>query len=465
MKSLFRFIPSSREELILKAKHLLSSSALQSAIWMVIGTGGGQIIRLLGNLVLTRLLFPEVFGIMAIILAIIIGLGQLSDIGVRQSVINSDRIEDNRFMRTAWTMQVLQSTFIAIIAIALAFPVAVFYEEAILAPVLSIIALSIFISGFRSIATITYDKRMELKTQMLTDLAVQAINVVVIIILAYFWRNIWAMAVGQIVSAMLQVAVSYIFFKGHHSHFAWEKKSVQTLVGFGKWIFISSTISFLTNQGDRLILGMFLTMGQLGKYSLASNWSSIVGLFSVGLSFRVLHPYFKQAIETHSDFTRIHNVRFILNGIYTFICVVLAIIGDWLIIFLYDDRYIEAGWMLQILALGQVARSLTYTLMPFMLAQGDSFSQMKFSLVNVVVLVTCLLTGGYLSGVTGIIIGYAMSTIISHPAMVFYASRHGYNCTISDMGMIFGSMGICLLIWWWLDSAVYQVFMAMISGA
>lgn len=465
MKSLFQYIPRSREELVSKMKHLLSSSALQSAIWVLIGSGGGQIIRLLGNLVLTRLLFPEAFGIMAIIFAIIIGLGQLSDIGVRQSVINSDRIEDPKFMQTAWTMQVLQSTFIAIIAAALAYPAAVFYEEAILAPVMSVIALSLFISGFRSIATIAYDKRMELKTQMVTDLAVQAVGLAVVIILAYFWRSIWAMAVGQIVSALLQVAVSYIYFKGHHSRFAWEKKSVQSLVGFGKWIFISSTISYLTNQGDRLILGMFLTMGQLGKYSLASNWSAIVGLLSVGLSFRVLHPYFKQAIDNHSNFSRIHKIRFTLNGIYTLICIAIAVLGDRLILFLYDDRYIEAGWMLQILALGQVARSLTYTLMPFMLAQGDSFSQMKFSLVNAIVLVTCLFTGGYLGGTVGIIIGYSMSTIISHPAMIFYATRHGYNCANSDMGMIIGSIGICLAIWWWLDAPFYQVLVSMVSGS
>jgi O-antigen/teichoic acid export membrane protein len=464
MKSLLQFVPKSREELKLKVKNLLSSSALQSAIWVLIGSGGGQMIRLLGNLILTRLLFPEAFGIMAIIFAIIIGLGQLSDIGVRQSVINSDRTEDKNFMRTAWTMQVLQNTFMAITAAALAYPAATFYNEAILAPMMMIIALSIFISGFRSIATVTYDKRMELKTQMVTDMAIQAISLVVIIIWAYFWRNIWAMAAGQIVTAILQVVVSYVFFNGHHSRFAWEKKSVQTLIGFGKWIFISSTISFLTNQGDRLILGIFLSMAQLGKYSLASNWSSIVGLLSVGLSFRVLHPYFKQAIDNHSNFSRIHKVRFTLNGIYTLICVSIAVLGDKLIVFLYDDRYVEAGWMLQILALGQIARSLTYTLMPFMLAQGDSFSQMKFSVVNALVLVTCLFTGGYLGATEGIIIGYAMSTIISHPAMIFYASRHGYNCTRSDLGMILGSMVVCLVIWWWLDAPFYQVLVNMLSG-
>lgn len=446
-----------------KLKSLLLSNAVRSAFWVVIGSGSGQIIRLLGNLVLTRLLFPEVFGIMALITAVIIGLGQLSDIGLRQSVINSERVDDKEFMCTAWTIQVIQSSFIASMAIALSYPVAYFYDEPVIAPLMITVALSYFIQGFRSIALLAYDKRMQLKTQMLSDISVQLLSLIVVIAIAYLTESIWALAIGQLVGASIHVFNSYYFFDGHFSKFRWEKSSVLRIVGFGKWILISSIISYMTNQGDKLILGIYLTMGQLGIYSLASNWSSIVALVSFGLSFRVLHPYFKNALATHEDFKKIYTIRTSMNLAYCMVCLLLAIFGDILIEYLYDDRYIEAGWMLQILALGQVARSLTYTMMPFILATGDSLSQMRFSLFDALILASCLFAGGYFGGATGIIIAYTISMIISHPIILFFASRHGYGSYMADMLIIVGVLVFSVTAWWWFESPSYVVIINLIS--
>ncbi len=46
------------------------------------GVGGQQFLRLASNLILTRLMFPEAFGLMALIQTFMVGLQMFSDIGI-----------------------------------------------------------------------------------------------------------------------------------------------------------------------------------------------------------------------------------------------------------------------------------------------------------------------------------------------------------------------------------------------
>lgn len=462
MMSLFNAIPRSRAELIARARSLQSSAAAASAFWVLMASGGNQIIRLAGNLILTRLLYPEIFGIMAIVTAVMVGLGQISDVGLREGVVNSDRINDPNFMRTAWTLQILRTGLIALLACFVAWPLAIMYDEPVLAPVLIMISCATFLTGFKSIALLAYDKRLDIKVQMGVDLCVQLSGLVVVLIWSWLWPSVWALVAGQLFSSILEVILSYVLFKGHHSKFGWDKLAVKQLFGYGKWIFLSSTISYITVQGDRLIMGGFLSMAELGKYSVAATWASIVTLLSVNFSTRVLHPYFRMAIEHHADFSKIQTVRNLLNTAYMCVCVGLALIGDWLILFMYDDRYAAAGWMLQILALGQLAKSFTGTLMPFMLANGDSFSQMKFSAASAVILIGFILLGGYLAGPPGVIIAYSLSGIVAHPVMIAYAKKHGFICFWQDFALLLIALVICGIGWWLTDASVITVIGGLI---
>ncbi len=438
-----------------------SSQAIVAMFWVLAGTGGTQLVRLASNLLLTRLLFPEVFGVMALVYAVLVFLGQVSDIGLREGVVNSKRISDPTFMQTAWTLQILRSAIIALIAAAVAIPFANFYEQEILAPVLVMIGFSIFITGFKSIGLLAYDKRLDLKTQSIVDIVQLAAGIVVMLIWAWFSPTVWALVGGQIVSSLLEVYFSYRFFKGHHSKIRFEKNALIELFSFGKWIVISSTISFITVQGDRLIMGKWLPIDQLGLYSIASNWAAIVAMISFNLSTRVLHPYFRQKLDAGSDFSQIHRTRTHLNLAYSAVCIGLAFIGDWLVQFMYDDRYIGAGWMLQVLALGQIARVFTGTLRPFLIACGDSFSQMVTSTASALILVGFFAVGYTLGGPEGMIFGYAFSALLMHPIMIFFAGKHGYHCMLSDMGIAFLACFVIGGIWYLMDSPVVGVVQKM----
>ena len=91
----------------LKAR-VLKSRLLTASMWVLAISVLGQVMRFGSNLVLTRLLAPEAFGLVAIVSAVRSGTEMISDIGVSQAVVSSERVDDAEFLRTAWTFKAVR---------------------------------------------------------------------------------------------------------------------------------------------------------------------------------------------------------------------------------------------------------------------------------------------------------------------------------------------------------------------
>ena len=121
----------------------LKKRAISSGIWVSAGYGLQQVLRFGSNLVLTRLLFPEAFGLMAIIQTVMIGLTMMSDIGIQPSIVQNKRGNEPIFLNTAWTIQVIQGLLIFLVVLVTAPFFAEFYHEPLLAHLLPVVGLSL----------------------------------------------------------------------------------------------------------------------------------------------------------------------------------------------------------------------------------------------------------------------------------------------------------------------------------
>src|SRR5450759_1366130 len=123
----------------------------KGAIWTIVSFGGSQLIRLSTNIVLTRLLAPELFGIMIIVNTFRTGVELVSDVGIGQNIISDKNADDPDFYNTAWTLQSIRGLLLWVIACGAAAPVAHFYEAPSLRLILPVASLVLVLSGFTSI--------------------------------------------------------------------------------------------------------------------------------------------------------------------------------------------------------------------------------------------------------------------------------------------------------------------------
>ncbi|HSF73269.1 MAG TPA: oligosaccharide flippase family protein, partial [Microcoleus sp.] len=166
--------------------------AIKGAAWTIASYGSSQIIRFGSNLILTRLLLPELFGLVGLTYVFITGINLFTDIGLGPSIIQNKRGEDPQFLNTAWTLQVIRSLFIWICLVIITQPVASFYEEPRLLWLIPLIGINSLLGGFKSTATASLERKMAVKKVVIFELVIQIVSTTVMIVWAWFDRGIGA---------------------------------------------------------------------------------------------------------------------------------------------------------------------------------------------------------------------------------------------------------------------------------
>ncbi len=361
----------------------LKSRVLKGASFLLSGYALGQIFRLGANLITTRLLVPEYFGIMAIVQTVLIGLELMSDMGIQQSIVRSQNAEKISFRRTAWVFQIGRSLILACLCVLLAAGLSfaqyveliskdIVYGDANLPIALYIIAISVAIHGFRSIDLFMAERRLEFARFSLFELLSQVNTVAAIIVWALFDPTIYALAGGTVVGQIGNLILSHVLFPSTANRFGWDRKSASELFHFGKWLLLSSTLGFITSQGDRIIFGLIMSTADLGRYAVAIALKEAVKMIFIKLR-QVWLPLLSETVreqpEKISDYY--YKIRK-FQDMLIFTCAgFLITTGDLIIDVLYDDRYQAAGWMLQLMSVSIIFIAYD-TKSTLMLAEGRS---------------------------------------------------------------------------------------------
>lgn len=255
------------------------SSSMINIMIMVTRMG----LRLAGNLILTRLLMPEVFGLMAFALLIQTGAQMLSDIGVERSIMRDEDAETERYLSTAWTVRILRSGAITILMILFglfALPILGQFapETSVMAApeagwVVCIIGLFPLMLALGSVNEYVAYRRLEVGRVFVLDVVTQLIGMVLLVIAVWIWPVVWSLAIGTIFNAAVRSAATHFFLPGPRAKLGWDKEISQRLWYYGKWLIGSSTFGFIASQGERLILAALLETAVFGLYSIARLWA------------------------------------------------------------------------------------------------------------------------------------------------------------------------------------------------
>lgn len=414
----------------------LKKLALHGAAWTVLGFGTAQACRLAGNLVLTRLLAPEAFGIMVLVEMVLAGIQMFSDFGIGAGVVRNRRGNDPQFLNTAWTLQVMRGAGLWLTTCIAAIPISIIYEAPILMQLIPIAGMSALIGGFTSTSVLSLRRDVNLKPLVLWEISSQIFGLLCMIALAWYLRSVWALALGGVIRVAVAATTSQYLIPGRKPRFAWEHAAALELVNFGKWIFLSTALTFLIQWGDRSLLGLFMTKPMLGLFATATIWSRIAVEVLLRLNTQVMFPIYADLFNRGDPLLRKKLFKARLGLAIAFVPPMwaLSLGGQWMIDLLYDPRYAEAGWMLQILAAGAVGAVISVPASSILLAVGDSKRHMILQAGRGLVLIACISAGVYLGGVTGMIIGVAASKIVDYPLLAWSIRRYQVWMPALDLG-------------------------------
>lgn len=404
----------------------LAARVMRGSLATVLGFGGAQFLRLASNLVLTRLLVPEAFGLMTLITLLIMGLKLFSDIGIGQSILRSPRGDEQLFLDTAWSLDLIRGAILWIVACILAVPMANFYEIPQLAQLVPVTATVLLIGGLEPTRVDSATRHLLLGRITAFELFSQFCGIIVMVALAVLTRSVWALVVGQIFASAIRLTLMMRCLPGEPNRFRIDRSAVHELVGFGAWIFVSTVAGYAVSQGDKIVLSKFLSLEMLGIYNIGYFLAAVPVMLGGTLVGRMMIPIYRESppAESRENFMRLRRFRFLLSGGLIAIGLFLALIGVWLVDLLYDPRYEAAGAVLVLLALAFMPQLITQSYDQIALAMGDSRIFCLVSIARGVLMLTSVAVGAALLGLTGAILGQALAYLLSYPIIAWLARRY-----------------------------------------
>jgi O-antigen/teichoic acid export membrane protein len=324
----------------------------------------------------------------------------------------------------------------------LAWPVAHFYsrsdpELAQLAWLIPISGVTAILQGFNATKLFTLNRHLMMRRVEVVEVVTRFVSLVVMIVWAFAQRHnptVAPLVAGGITGALVTLLMSHFALPGQRNRFHWDASAAQELFKFGRWIFISTVLTFLAAQADRLIFGKMIPLDQLGVYSIAALMAAMPTQAIIKVVSSVMFAAFSRAREAHDThaerfFERARLPMLVAGGV----CATGMIgVGPPLVKLLYNRHYESAGWMLQLLAVSAWLQVMQITSGAALLAMGATRWVAAGNVAKLSGLVIFIPLGFPLTGFPGAVGGIIASDLLKYAVSAWAVRRHGLRVLWMD---------------------------------
>jgi len=244
-------------------KHLAHSLA-----WRAATNWASQLVSWASLFVVVRLLTPADFGIVAMALVLFPYLRILGEFGIPQTIVNLRDLTDEQLAQLN-TVSLMLSIGCFGIAVALAWPLALFFKTPQLAPVVVVTCLGLIPLGFRSVSEGLLSKEMQFRTLSWFEAIRALIATAVTLVLAFVGFGYWALVLGNLVATF---ARTILLGSSRPHRFAMPRMAtLKEPLSFGRHILVSVIALSAYERLDNVTAGRVLGQAALGVYGLAWN--------------------------------------------------------------------------------------------------------------------------------------------------------------------------------------------------
>jgi len=399
----------------------LKKDTLHALFWSFIERFGNQAIQFMFSIIMARLLMPEEFGLIAM-LSIFVAMGNtFVNSGFGQALIqkqDSNHIDEC----SIFYFNILVALFATIILFFCAPLIADFYDQPELAPMSRVLSLIFIFNALGLVQRTLLNKKLDFKTQLKVSLSASLISGIISIALAFNGFGVWSLIALYLCNDFFNTAFLW-FFSSWRPSLIFSMISLKSMFSFGSKLFIVSLTNSVFVNLHKLIIGKFFSPSALGFYSRADSLYKYPVVIINSVVSQVSFPVFS---KIQDDKQRLKNlIRKSLKTI-TFITFPLMIgfivVAHPLIEILLTKKWLPSVFYLQLLCIIGMLYPILAINLNALNAQGRSDLYLKIDIINkILILITITIT--YRFGVTAMIIGQIVNSLISYYLYSFYTSK------------------------------------------
>ncbi len=374
-------------------------------------------------LVLSRLLAPVDFGLMAMCAPVIALLAMLQNFGLVQATVQKKRLTAADVNFLFWVNMTF-SVALAVFLLALSPLIAAFYDEPRVGPLIAAMSSTIVISGLGAQHGALLNRRMAFGLLAWLSVAGAVTTLGVAIAWALISPSYWAIFAGTLAGATIATALSWVF-SGWLPGLPGRAPDMRGLLGFGAGITGFNLTNFFARNLDNIIIGKVWGSVELGFYDRAYKLLLFpLRQVSNPLS-RVMIPALSRMLDEPDRYR--HAYLRVLNLSLLLILPGVAwatAMADSLIPFMLGAQWQDSAPIFMALGFAGLVQPLNNPAGWLFISQGRSTEYMIWGFVTAGFAITAF-AGGIYWGALGVAIAYAISEYAKTVPLWRYISRQG----------------------------------------
>jgi O-antigen/teichoic acid export membrane protein len=421
----------------------LKKQAFSGVKWTTTASIVNSVVQLIQLAILTRLLEPTDFGLMALVM-VVIGFSEMFvDMGVSNAIIYKQKVDNEQLSSLYWLNIIIGIFFFIILVLTSPF-ISILYDNQSLTPLINLVAATFLIKPWGQQFMVLLQKNLQFNAIAITDIISRLISFFVVIVLAFNSFGVYSLAIGSIIVAVFStIGYNYYGRNLYKPKLYLRIRQLKQFLSFGLYQMGEKLISYFSTQFDTILIGKLLGVEILGLYNVAKNLvskpSNIINPVVTKVTFPLMSKFSDNISQLKSVFLTTMKYLSLANFLVYFLIIVLA---RPIIITLFGIDWVEVTPIVQILSLTYLLRSIGNPSGSLLLSRGKANIAFYWNLALFVFYPISIFAGSYW-GITGI----AWGTFVLQVLLLYPNWRYIVNKTCNaDFTEYFGVLSYPLII-------------------
>lgn len=432
----------------------LKKQTVSGVLWSAVQKFGTMAIAFVSNIILARLLSPDDYGVIGMLMIFIVVANTFVDGGFGSALIQKKEPTQEDYSTIFWWNLLLSIVLYCGLFIAAPY-IAKFYNLPLLSAVLRVQSVVLILNSLSIIQQNRLRKTLLFKKLATVSIISSIISLIITIYLAYNGWGVWALVAHQIIISLFN-AILYGVVGRWLPSLVFSKDSFKQLFGFGGFILLSNLINNLCNNIQGVLIGKFFTPSALGYYTQAHKLETVV---STSLSNVVEQVSYPILAKFQSDNIAIKNVLYkILSSLVYItmpILLMLIIVAEPAITLLYGAKWAPCIPYLRILCIVGMSICLQHLLYYAIASKGKSKDLLVWTFIKRIIGLIMIFIGMYLYDINGILWGFCASAWLSVLINAYLVDKHIGYTLYSQIRDLFPCLLLPLVLFvivFWLNS-------------
>lgn len=443
----------------------LKKDTTKGVFWSLIERFGTQGVQFLVMLVMARLLSPNDYGVVGLLVVFVSIAQAFVDGGFSQALIRKkDRTEiDNS---TVFYFNIVVSVVIYLIFYLFAPYVSVFYNMPTLTPFMRVICLSIIINAFGVVQRALFNANIDFKAQAKASLIAIVISGAIGISLALRGFGPWALVWQQLSNLIVNTLFLWIYSEWRPL-LAYSWKSFKELFSFGSKLLATSLLNAIYNNIQTIVIGKLYSAKSLGLYSRAAHFADLPSQQFTSVFMRVTFPVLCKVQDDMERLTSVYRRMLRVSAYIVFpLLIGMAAVAHPMIEVFIGKQWIECAYMLQIICFAEMWYPIHAINLDILQVSGRSDLFLKIEIYKKIVSLSLLALSAPF-GIIAMCYSNLLSSLICLYINTYYSSKILGISLLSQLKDLFPTITLAIVMFAIVQIIIFfipNVFVQLIVG-